>query len=1022
MKIAKLSVLRPIAMSMVIILMLILGAVSMRSMTVDLFPELTFPIVAVTTTYEGAGPEEIENLVSSPLEDAMSTLPNVESVTSISRTGGSLVLVAFTWGTNMDFAALDMRERIDSVRDFLPPGANLPRVLRFNPSDLPIIQLAITDPSGEMTKAKQLAEQEIEPQLNSVDGIASISVEGGAENEVRITLDPNALSSFDVSIDQLQQIIGSENLNLPGGSLNDQNQNLPIRITGEYESIFDVQTLPIPTPKGVIQLDQLGEVKETLQPTTQLSYLNGEPAVGMSILKQSGSNTVTVANNIEKKLEEIKKTLPEGVEIKPIFNQSDFIEKSIKAVALNMVIGSLLAAAVLYFFLRNVRSTLIIGLSIPISIVTTFIFMYFSGQTLNLLTLGGLALGIGMMVDNAIVILENIYRLRQKGYSLKDAAIEGASEVGPAIIASTLTTVIVFLPIVFVDGLAAQLFKPLALVVSFSLLASLFTALIIVPLFSSILLKVNDKTSRFEERFSIFTSWYRKMLEKALKNPKKTVVSIIILFLVSLAGIPFIGKEFLPQQDQSFISMTVQLPDGSSLDATYDVMENIDERLKDISEIDLSFVTVGGTDNFSVSAGTQTNRANYSILLTPVTERSRSDKVIGDDIREKLANIPGAEISISSGDSGFSQTPVSLNITGPDLTTLKSMADQTVELLEKIDGIREPSSSFTEGNPEIVVDIDRVKASQFGIGSAQVASAVSNATKGVVASRMARDGEELDIRLTIEDTYTASLEDLETLLINTPTGENIPLQAVASVERAQGPSQIRRTDRNREITVTADIVNRDLGSVIEDVEKTLKENIYIPNNQYKIAIGGQDEQMNDAFFKLGGALALAIVLVYMVMAGQFESYFYPFIIMFSVPLTVIGIIFGLLVTFQPLGVGSLVGMLILTGIVVNNAIVFVDYVNIMKKDGKSTWDAILIAGSTRLRPIFMTALTTILGLIPLTLGFGEGMEIQQPMAIVIVFGLSFATVITLILIPVVYYLFDRYSDNRKRKKLSSLEG
>lgn len=1021
MKIAKLSVLRPIAMSMVIVLMLILGAVSMRSMTVDLFPELTFPIVAVTTTYEGAGPEEIENLISSPIENAMGTLPNVESVTSISRTGGSLVLVAFTWGTNMDFASLDMRERIDSVRDFLPPGAQLPRVLRFNPSDLPIVQLAITDPSGEMVKAKRLAEEEIEPELNSVDGIASISVEGGAESEVRVTLDPNTLSSFGISIDQLQQIIASENLNLPGGALTDQNQDLPIRITGEYGSITDIQTLPIPTSKGIIQLDQLGEVKETLQPTTQLSYLNGEPAVGMSILKQSGSNTVTVANDINKKLEELKETLPEGVEIKPIFDQSQFIEQSIRAVASNMILGSLLAALVLYFFLRNLRSTLIILFSIPLSIVTTFIFMYFSGQTLNLLTLGGLALGIGMMVDNAIVILENIYRLRQKGYSLKDAAIEGTSEVGPAIIASTLTTVIVFLPIVFVDGLAAQLFKPLALVVSFSLLASLFTALIIVPLFSSLLLKVNNKSSRFEERFSSFSLWYRNILHKALQHPKKTISLVLLLLVASLFGTPFIGKEFLPQQDQSFISMTARLPEGSSLDATYGVMEDIDQKLKDIEEIDLSFVTVGGTDNFSVSAGTQSNRANYSILLVPLSERNRADSEVGDEIRELLQDIPGVEISISSGDSGFSQNPVSLSITGPDLDTLKDMADQTITLLTDIEGIREPSSNYTEGNPEIVVDIDRVKASQFGVGSAQIASAVSSATRGVVASRMAREGEELDIRLTIEDTYTSSIQDLETLLISTPTGENIPLQAVASVSRGQGPSQINRTDRLREITVNADIVNRDLGSVVDDIEKTLKENVYIPTKQYKITIGGQDEQMNDAFFKLGGALALAVVLVYMVMAAQFESYYYPFIIMFSVPLTIIGIIVGLLVTFQPLGVGSLVGMLILTGIVVNNAIVFVDYVNLLKKDGKSTVEAILIAGPTRIRPILMTTLTTILGLIPLTLGIGEGMEIQQPMAIVIVFGLSFATLITLILIPVLYYLLDRFKEKRQAKKLEKAE-
>ena len=1017
MNIAKLSVLRPIAMSMVIVLMLILGAVSMRGMPVDLFPELTFPIVAVTTTYEGAGPEEIENLISGPIENAMGTLPNVESVTSISRTGGSLVLVAFTWGTNMDFASLDIRDRIDSVRDFLPPGANMPRVLRFNPSDLPIVQLAITDPSGEMTKAKQLAEQEIQPQLNSVDGIASITVEGGAENEIRITLDPNTLNSYGISLDQLQQIIASENLNLPGGSLTDRNQNLPIRITGEYESIFDIRSLPIPTRSGVVPLEQLGDVRETLEPTTQLSYLNGEPAVGMSILKQSGSNTVTVANNIDRKIEEIKKTLPEGVEIKTIFDQSDFIEKSIRAVTTNMIVGSILAALVLYLFLRNFRSTLIIGFSIPISIVTTFIFMYFSGQTLNLLTLGGLALGIGMMVDNAIVILENIYRLRQKGESLKDAAIKGTAEVGPAIVASTLTTIIVFLPIVFVDGLAAQLFKPLALVISFSLFASLFTALIIVPLFSSLLLKVNDQSSRFEERFGAFTLWYKGVLERVLRHPKKTASSVLLLFAISLLGFPFLGKEFLPQQDQSFLSITARLPEGSSIDATYGVMEDIDERIRDIAEIDLAFVTVGGADNFSVAAGTQTNRANYSILLVPINDRNRSDAQVADDIRQRLANIPGVDLRISSGDSGFSQNPISLSITGPDLTTLKDIADHTIEIISEVDGVREPSSNFTEGNPEITVQIDRIKASQFGVGTAQVASAVSNATRGIVASRMARDGEELNIRLAIEDTYTTSIQQLENLLISTPTGENIPLKAVAVIERSQGPTQITRTNRLREITVNADIVGRDLGSVVDDIEVALRENIYLPNNQYKISFGGQDEQMNDAFFKLGGALALAVVLVYMVMAGQFESYFYPLIIMFAVPLTVIGIITGLLITQQPLGVGSLVGMLILTGIVVNNAIVFVDYVNILKRDGKSTLEAILIAGPTRIRPIFMTALTTILGLIPLTLGFGEGMEIQQPMAIVIVFGLSFATVITLIFIPVVYFLFDSWREKRKAKKI-----
>lgn len=1015
MNIVKLSVIRPIAMGMVIILILILGGVSVKNMPVDLFPELTFPVAAVTATYDGAGPKEVENLLAKPLENVMGTIPNVESVTSISRNGGLLILVSFNWGTDMDFATLKMREKIDLVRDLLPSGAPAPRVMRFDPSDLPIMQLAITAENEEFSTLKKIVEEDIKPRLDGVEGVASVSIEGGANKEVQVNLDPEKLASYGLTIQQLQQIIGSENINLPAGRIEDQNQNLPIRVTGQFESINDIASLPVPTNSGVLLLKNMADVQEAYEETTQLSYLNGKDAIGISILKQSGSNTVTVAEDIEEKLNELDELLPKNIKMEMIFDQSHFINQSISAVSSNMLIGSGLAAGILFLFLRNLRSTLIISFAIPLSIVTTFVFMYFSGQTLNLLTLGGLALGIGMMVDNAIVILENIYRSQQLGMPLKKAAIQGTREVGTAIIASTLTTVIVFLPIVFVEGLAAQLFKPLALVISFSLLASLFTALIIVPLLSSLFLKVQKKQEPAGKLFSSILQKYTALLTTVLAHPQKTILIIVSALALSLTGIPFIGTEFLPAQDQSFVSITAKLPEGSSLDATYEKTEEINNKIKDVNEIDLIYVKVGGAANFSFGAGPQTNQANYSILLKPVGERSRSDLEVAEDIRNKLKDVPNIELSISASDSGFSTDPISLSITGPDLKILKQIANETVTLISDIEGVREPKSNYETGNPEIVVDIDREKAAAYGIGSAQIASAINDATKGVVASRLARNGEELDIRLVVESRFTSSLSDLKSLLIKSPAGSNIPLQAVAHISRGQGPSQIVRKDRLREITVRADILNRDLGTITDEIEETLKDHLSLPNNQYKISFGGQNEQMNDAFYKLSLALALAVVLVYMVMAGQFESFFYPFIIMFSVPFTVIGVVLGLLVTGKPLGVGSLVGLLILTGIVVNNAIVLIDYLQQLKKEGYELKESILLAGPTRLRPILMTTLTTILGLIPLTLGFGEGTEVQQPMAIVIVFGLSFATVITLVFIPAVYYLFEKRRDLKSKE-------
>lgn len=1002
-------------MSMVIFFILLIGLVALNGLTVDLFPELEFPIAAITVNYPGIGPAEIENLVTAPLENIIGTISNIETINSTSRLGGALIIVQFTWGTDMDFATLELRERIDLIRESLPNDVPLPTVFKFDPRTLPIMQLAVSSPNHDITELRKIAENRIQPRLEPIEGIAAVNIEGGREKEIRIIFDPDRLNRYELTLAQLQNILLAENINLPGGIINDKNLEIPLRIIGQFQSVQEIEDLPIPTTTGeIVRLKDISKIKETFKPTTSISFLNGEPSVGISIQKQTDTNTVIVAREVNRVLSQLREEFPAQFTMEPIFDQSLYINQSIRAVTVNMLIGSILAGMILFLFLRNIKSTFIVVFSIPLSIVTTFTLMYFSNQTLNLLTLGGLALGIGMMVDNAIVILENIYRYRQNGYSMKEAAVQGTSEVGTAVIASTLTTVIVFLPIIFVEGLAAQLFKPLALSVTYALLASLFTALIIVPLLSSKFVKVEEGESRFQKSFQRFQNSYARLLRWSLANPKNVLLAVGLTFLISLAGIPFIGAEFLPEQDQSIIYLDVRLPVGTALEPSLELSQEVDRRLEEISEIKNIYVQVGGVGQFQLAAGSLTNRSNYNIQLIPINQRSRSDKEIAEEIRTRLENMPSVRVNVNTGDTGLGGSPIALQIRGQDPLVLKSLANDVISAITTIRGVREPQSDFTVGQEEIQVKIDRLKAAQYGISSAQVAQKINQTIDGMIATRLSRGGEELDVRLLIDQKYSEQLEKLAQVEITSPLGFQVALGSIVEFTEDISPHSIKRTNRIREVAVNAQLLDRDLGSTISEIRQTLEREIILPSG-YSIHFGGQNEQMIDAFQKLAGALALAVILVYMIMSAQFESYFYPFIIMFAVPLTVIGVITGLLLTSLPLGVGSMVGLLVLTGIVVNNAIIFVDYVNTLRKQGKNREEALLIAGPVRLRPILMTALTTIIGLIPLMLGFGEGSEIQAPMATVIVFGLSFATFITLIFIPVVYKLLDEWREKRHAK-------
>lgn len=1011
MKISNTAVRRPVAMSMVIVFILIIGFVALSNLTVDLFPELDFPIVAILASYPGIGPEEIENLLVAPLENIVGTVTNVEAIQSSSRLGGALIIVQFNWGTDMNFATLQVRERIEMIRELLPQDVPLPTVVKFDPRTIPIIQFAVSSSSYDLAEIRRIVENRIKPILEPVEGVASVEVEGGRERVIRVTFDPEQLRSLGLTLQSIQQLMLAENMNLPGGQVTDQQLEIPVRIIGQFQSLQDIENLSIPTNTGtVLPLSAIAKIEETFKPTSTLSFMNDEQSIGISIQKSTDTNTVTVANQINRAIEKLSQDLPE-LTIETIFDQSLYIKQSIRAVTLNMVIGSILAGLILLLFLRHVKSTLVVAFSIPISIIGTFILLYFSNQTLNLLTLGGLALGVGLMVDNSIVIIENIYRYRQLGFSKKEAAIKGTSEVGPAIIAATLTSVIVFLPIIFVDGLAAQIFKPLALSVSFSLLASLFTSIIIVPLFSSRLIQIPNQTSRFQSSFHKIQEAYKRLLIWVLQRPRKIALLVFLLLVVSCAGIPFIGTEFLPHQDQSMISLSVRLPAGNALERTLEVSEQVTERIKEISEIKNIYVTVGGAGQFQVSAGSLSNRASYNIQLVPLDQRKRSDLQIADEIRQNLKDIPDAQIIVQTADSGFSSTPISLEIRGQDLNVLKSLGEDIVSVISSIDGVREAQSDFSSGLPELQVRIDRRAASSYGLTTAQVAGFLREHLEGITATRLSRAGDEIDVMLGYTQSTLDPLQFLTQLQIQSPLGLTVPLEQLIEIKEDQSPATIRKNNRIREVVVSAQLIERDLGSAISEIRAALEEKLTLPSG-YSIHFGGQNEQMLDAFRKLSGALILAVVLVYMVMAAQFESYFYPFIIMLSVPLTVTGVIIGLLVTFKPLGVGALVGLLILTGIVVNNAIVFIDYVNTLRKQGMNRDEALATAGPVRLRPIMMTTLTTIIGLFPLMLGFGEGAELQAPMATVIVFGLSFATIITLVFVPAVYKILDEWREKK----------
>jgi hydrophobic/amphiphilic exporter-1 (mainly G- bacteria), HAE1 family len=1025
MRFSELSVKRPVAATMIIVCLVILGGVSLSRLPIELFPSMTFPLAAVTVQSPGTGPEVLENLVTRPLEGILGTTNNVKNVSSVTRNGGVMILVEYDWGTDMDFATLQMREKIDYIRSSLPESVQAPVVLRFDPNLLPVMQIGITG-GRDLRELDKIAVDTVQRRLERVEGVAAVQVSGGSHGVVEVTVNPFELQARGLTLDQLSQLLAAENLTLSGGSVRDAGRDLSILIRGDFPNLDALRDLPLASPKGQrFHLRDVTTIKETETTEGSLSRMNGHPSVSLSIQKLSDANTVQVSNGVRQALADLGQNLPSNVQMSALFDQATFIKQSVSTLTRDMLLGGVFAVIILYLFLKSWRSTLVISLAIPISIIATFIMVYFAGQTVNMLTMGGLALGVGAMVDTAVVILENIYRHRQLGRPLYEAVLEGSSEVTLAVTAAAFASVVVFAPIIFVSGLAAQLFRPLALTVTFSHLASLFSALLLVPMFAYYFLRrekqaVNTLTAEEQEQAETLGAlgrFYRRLLSWALEHRKTVYLTTVVLLGLSAAAYPFLGKEFLPKGDQGQIQISLDLTPGTPVERTVSKVEAAEKELAGVPEVHTTFVTVGGGNLFNPTAGIQSHKSVLNVQLKDRSARNRSTSEVADDIRARLRDLPGVRLNVQvTGDQfgGGGSRPILIRLRGDDPDQLMKMADKTASEIAKVEGVREPTSGRERITQEVEVRVDREKALSYGLTSAEVANLIHQSLQGQTATQYRTKTDEFDVRLQIPAEMRESVERLKQLELLSPLGNTVQLGSIADISIVSGPASISRYNNLREVSVEADYQGRDLGHVMDDIRARLAAKLPLPAG-YAIEYGGESEQMADAFRKLEGALVLAVVLVYMVMAAQFESFFHPFVIMFSVPVTAVGVVFGLLVTGRSLGVGAFIGLIVLVGIVVNNAIILVDYINRLRRRGLDRVEAILRAGPVRLRPILMTAGATVLGVVPASLGLGEGAEIQAPLATVILFGLTFSTLITLVLIPVVYVSLDKWLARRKAR-------
>jgi len=1019
MRISRLAIRRPVFTVMAVLIVILLGGVSLSRLPIDLMPDITYPTLSIMAEYENASPEEMEELVTRPIEEAMTAVPGVEEVTSISSEGATQVRVNFSWGNDLDAAASDVRDRLDRVMGRLPEEVERPVLRKFDLASFPVLILGASS-NLDPIEMRRIIDEQVKYRIERLPGVASLDVRGGLDREIHVNLRPDKVKALALPLDGILERIRAENVNIPAGPVERGRMEIMVRTPGEYTSLEDLRNTVITVRDGApVLLREIAEVEDAWEKITRIVRVNGRPGVRMAVHKQSGTNTVAVARGVLQELERVNRDLPQ-MRIVPIIDTSDYIERSITNVGSSLFYGGLLAVLILLFFLRNVRSTAIVATSIPISVVATFALMYFGGFTLNLMTLGGLALGVGMLVDNAIVVLENIFRLRRSG-DIQSAAVTGTEEVTPAIIASTITTLAVFLPLVFMRGMSGVMFKQLSYVVSLSLICSLAAALTLVPMLSARLLRPRKRDAGsarfpgrllglFERFFSDLEESYRRVLRFALAHRPSVVVFSLLCLAGSLALVPLVGVEFMPSTDEAEVRISAEMAVGTRVDVVNERFLAVETLVRrEVPETKNMVTYIGG----SFWRGKTSHTGELRVALVPRSERDRSSEEIANHLRGKLMNIPGVTIRTRAGQGLFllrmgsgDSDRIEVNVRGHDMDVADTLSRRVEEIMLGVEGVTDARVSRETGSPEELVLVDRRRAADMKLSVSEIANMLQTVLSGTRAGNYREGGDEYAILVKIADAERLDLGELLDLTLTNRDGEPVVLRNVVDVKPWSGPVLIERKDQDRVVSVTANYTERDMGSVLADIREGLRA-VPVPRD-FSIVFGGDYEEQQKAFRELLLGFVLALVLVYMVMAALYESLRDPFVVMFSVPLAVIGVVVMLLLTNTTFNVQSYIGCIMLGGIVVNNAILLVDYTNLLRRrDGMGLAEAVEEAGRRRLRPILMTATTTILALVPLALGLGEGGEAQAPMARAVIGGLLSSTVITLVFVPTVYSLFER---------------
>ncbi|MEA1964031.1 MAG: efflux RND transporter permease subunit, partial [Candidatus Aerophobetes bacterium] len=1018
-----LSVKRPVTFFMVFIALVAIGVVAFRGLKMDLFPQLELPVIAVITGYSGTSPEDIESLITRPIEGTIATVENLDTLSSQSKEGLSLVMAEFAWGTDMDIAERHIRGSVDLIKSFLPDEAGEPLIFKFDPTLMPIMGISVSG-KNDLAQIRKIAEDEVTPRLERIEGVASAEAMGGEVREIQVQVDRERLTSRGVTLGQLMNTIRRENVVIPAGTIEEGKTEYTVRTLGEYRSVEQIADTAVTYQGNIpIYVKDVADVVDGSEEQHQITRVNGKPAVVVILRRASGANTVEVSDRVLSQLPEIENSV-KGIGLSVVFQEAEPIKESMANLFNTIILAVVLCGVVLFVFLRTFRSTIVVLISIPVSIIATFIAMNLFGITMNIVSMGGLALGVGLFVDNSIVVLESIFRHREKGEPAQQGSIIGSSEVATAITASTLTTICVFFPILFVPGIAGQLFRDMALTITFSLLISLGVALTLVPLLSSRILKVSkseDKGSYFLGEFiGKVTSIYERMLGWCLTNRIKILTIIGVVFLLSmLLFFKFVGISFIPEMDTGSINVNIRRPAGTSLEETDKTFQKAERIIREeVPELKIMATSLGAGKGFQALMSEGSHGGSIWLELVDRDKREKSAQEIEAQLRPILArSLPEAKVKFTSPYMGMAgmggTTGADIEIYGYDLAELRKVSSQVEEVIKEVPGAMDIENSIGEARPQLSLSYNRDKLYDLSLSTSYVSQLVKTAIQGSVASRYKEKGKEYNILLRMKEKDRSKIEDIGKLKILTPKGGYIEVGDVVDINYTQAPLEIERKNQHRIADVSFRAAGRSLGDVLSEVETNISKIDFPPD--FRWAVGGSGEDMRNSFRWLGYALIVAMFLVYMVMASEFESLRDPFIMFITIPLSLMGVAWMLFVTGTTLSIFAMVGIIMLVGIVINNSIVLVDYTNLLRQRGKNIQEGVREAGRIRFRPVLMTALTTILAMTPLALQIGPGAEDWAPMARSVIGGLLAGIFITLLIIPVIYTLFEERKEKRKVK-------